>query len=137
MSLAVVRVAAEHPAAASSRWPHPSRNSPDEAITALRRTSPAGSNAVETLRRVQAIDPDNEAARERLGRVVAKYIDLADRALAAGDPAMAGVYLDSADGVETGTEAVALARERLPAAGERAATSRAPRSPHSPSHLTR
>ena len=90
----------------------------EDAIASLRLTSPAGDNAVEYLRRVQAMEPGNAAASAGLGRVVSRYVELADGALAGGDAARAEAFLERADSVEAGTEVVALARQRIAEAGD-------------------
>jgi tetratricopeptide (TPR) repeat protein len=78
-----------------------------------RLDSPTGSNAVEGYRSVLAIDPDNQAAREGLHRVVGRYLELANRSLVDGDLDRAAGYVVKAEGIGANNPALAELRAEL------------------------
>jgi uncharacterized caspase-like protein len=90
-------------------------------LAALRLTSPAGNNAVEKLRQVLSLEPDNVPARDGLAQVLSRYLELADNAASRGQFDSAESYIAKAQRVVPGTEATAPARERVRLARARAA----------------
>lgn len=93
-------------------------------VDALRLTGPEGNNALEKYRRVLDIDPGNAAARQGMQTIGWRYVDLAHTAMANGDLETAGRYLDRAEQIAPGEQAVVAARSELNArkqtsAGER------------------
>jgi hypothetical protein len=87
----------------------------DADIAALRLTSPRGRNAVDKYRQVLGLEAGNAKALAGLDSVVAKYIGLAEKS---SSRLRKKSYLDRADAVVPGSEAVEAARERLLADGE-------------------
>ena len=78
-----------------------------------RLDSPKGNNAVEGYRAVLALDPDNRAARAGLGRVVGRYLELANRSLADQGLDQAADYLAKAEEIEPDNRELADVRTRL------------------------
>ena len=87
--------------------------SADKALSASRLSSPAGDNAMEYLQAVLKLDADNVQARRGIGRVVSHYLKLAENAGEQGKWSNAKVYIDKADAIEPGAEAVLIARDKL------------------------
>lgn len=85
----------------------------ETALAATRLTSPAGDNAMEYLQAVLAIDAGNIKARQGIGRVVSRYIELAEAAVDGRQWDSASKYLAKAESIEPGTEAVTLMRRKL------------------------
>jgi len=79
----------------------------DEQMANLALTVPAGDNAYETYREVLALQPDNQAARDGIERVGARYADLANLAAAKGDLAKARHYAAKAEALAPEHPAVA------------------------------
>ena len=71
-------------------------------ISALRLTRPAGNNALERLRRVLELDPQNRSAHEALNEIADRYRGLTEGALQRGTPDDAQRYLDAAASVDPG-----------------------------------
>ncbi len=61
-----------------------------------RLTRPAGSNALERFEQVLALDPENARARDGMGRLVRRLLQLAQSALDEGDSARAARHLKHA-----------------------------------------
>jgi tetratricopeptide (TPR) repeat protein len=78
-----------------------------------RLTTPEGNNAAERYRAVISIEPDNQAAREGLIRVVSRYVALANGALARQDFQKAEEYLAKAEGIAPANAELASARARI------------------------
>lgn len=78
-----------------------------------RLTSPPGENAVEKLRAVLALDPDNADATRGLEEVVGRYVLWANAAMDRDDWDRARDYLARAETVSPHASDVALARARL------------------------
>ncbi|MBT6274161.1 MAG: formylglycine-generating enzyme family protein, partial [Chromatiales bacterium] len=104
----------------------------EEDLTALRLTSPTGRNAVEKYREVLDIQPGQARALAGLDDVVIRYIKLAT-----GTPTQAKVYLDRAEDVVPGSEAVSEARDRLLASAPSVAPEAPPVLPTSRTPTTR
>ena len=85
----------------------------DKALASSRLTSPAGDNAMEYLQAILKLDADNLQARRGIGRVVSRYLKLAENAGEQGKWGNAKVYIDKADAIEPGAEAVLMARDKL------------------------
>lgn len=85
----------------------------EQDIEADRLTSPENNNAVERLHKVLAIDPGNRAARDGLEKVVGRYIQLADNAIADRSTRRASTYLAKAEAVAPDGAGIADARARL------------------------
>ena len=88
-------------------------SSAEEDVRKNRLTTPPGNNAVERFRAVLRLDPSNDQALTGLGRVVGKYIQLANRAVAGGDLGRAGGYLAKAEGIGVESSELVAARARL------------------------
>ena len=67
-----------------------------EDYEALRLTTPPGENALEKLREILALDPENESAKQGLRLIVEKYMELAENAASGGEPDKAGRYIGRA-----------------------------------------
>jgi serine/threonine protein kinase len=85
----------------------------EQAIGATRLTSPKGNNAMEYLRAALEIDSNNLEARHGIGRVVSRYIELAEAAVSDKQWNLAKRYIGKAEMIEPGTEAVVLTKEKL------------------------
>ncbi|MCG3144024.1 MAG: hypothetical protein HONDAALG_01414 [Gammaproteobacteria bacterium] len=84
-------------------------------VAGLRLTTPRGSNAVEKYETVLALDPGNDAARQGLGAVSDRYVDLAGTALARGQLATARRYLELAQSIAPDNARVQTLRRELEA----------------------
>ncbi len=82
---------------------------------ALRLTSPEGNNAVERYREVLALDPNNQEAQEGLRSIVSRYLKLAATAQDLRQFEKARQYLQKAEGIRPGAEAIRRRREQLTA----------------------
>ncbi|TNF99393.1 MAG: hypothetical protein EP297_05665, partial [Gammaproteobacteria bacterium] len=85
----------------------------DKALAASRLSSPAGNNAMEYLQSVLKLDADNLRARQGIGRVQSRYLELAESAGKQGEWSKAEFYINKADAIEPGAEAVFVAKEKL------------------------
>jgi|GEM_PF-6026617 len=85
----------------------------DKALAASRLTSPAGDNAMEYLQAVLKLDADNLQAKRGIGRVVSHYLKLAENAGKQSKWSNANVYINKADAIEPGADAILIAREKL------------------------
>lgn len=101
-------------------------------LNARRLTRPAGNNAVERFRQVLSIQPDNEAARIGMERVVTAYVALARTALEQEDLAKAAAYLDRGARIGVQADEIARMRERLAQAELQAEAAAAVSSPPAP-----
>ena len=70
------------------------------ALAAQRLTSPPGDNAFERFRLVLRMEPKNKQARQGIADIAKKYIDYADKNLAAGDVGQFDQYLKRAADVD-------------------------------------
>jgi formylglycine-generating enzyme required for sulfatase activity len=82
----------------------------DADIAGLRLTSPKGRNAVEKYREVLGLEAESDQALAGLDSVVAKYIGLAEKS---ASHSRKKSYLERAEKVVPGSEAVEAARDRL------------------------
>ena len=69
----------------------------EEAIKALRMTTPAGNNAYEHYQSVLAIDPDNAEAQAGIEKMVDMYVYFAEKAITENQLNTARVYLQRAE----------------------------------------
>ncbi len=82
-------------------------------LQALRLTSPAGNNAVEKIREVLRLEPENREARILRSRVVEHYLKLAEGAAEQDQFARARGYLRRAQTVEPDAEAIEVTRDKV------------------------
>lgn len=82
-------------------------------LRADRLVRPPGDNALEKLRNVQRLEPDNWEAGRGLERIVERKVQLAGRAAESGDLAGARVHLDEAASIDPTHPGIAAARTRL------------------------
>ncbi len=82
-------------------------------IHRLHLSTPPGDNALEKYRQVLALDPDNQAARKGVGKIVKTYGELAKRATKAKDYDRAEQFLDQASAIAPKSKQLKKARERL------------------------
>jgi uncharacterized caspase-like protein len=108
-------------------------NAADVDVAGYRLTSPKGSNAVEKYREVLGLDADNADALAGLNGVVGKYIGMARNT---SSRSKKNTYLDRAEKVMPGTDAVRRARALARAAPANATTSRSASMPRRPSATT-
>ncbi|MEZ4356228.1 MAG: serine/threonine-protein kinase [Myxococcota bacterium] len=107
--VAPVVAPAEAPAKVAPAAPAPRRVSAQDRIRIIgllnnarlalgdnRLMAPAGDNAYDRYRKVLDLDPGNDKARAGLREVAARYVQLAEGAIAKGDPAQARDFLDRA-----------------------------------------
>ena len=92
--------------------------SAQESLSALRLTTPEENNAFEQFSEVLGLEPDNVEAKSGLAQIANKYIGLARRAAKRGELDKAKVYLDRAETVTPGNEAIAYARDEIEALAE-------------------
>ncbi len=85
----------------------------DTDIEALRLTTPPGNNAFEKYNAVLSLEPQNEAAREGIDRVVNNYLQLAQSAAETGDIETARRYVSRAAAIRPDHPAVQSATARL------------------------
>jgi len=71
-------------------------------LSAQRLTTPPGSNALERFQTALKLDPKNKAAKQGVADVAKKYLELADKNLAAGDAAQFAQFIDRATEVAKG-----------------------------------
>ncbi len=85
-------------------------------LAAQRLTSPPRNNAFERFSVALRIDPKSKTAKQGVVDTARAYLDMADKAWAAGDPAMFAGYLDKAvevgGSIAEGAESVAAAASR-------------------------
>jgi tetratricopeptide (TPR) repeat protein len=81
----------------------------DADIAALRLTSPAGRNALERLREISSLDPDNADAQQRITAIVKRYLKLALQRSRSGDYAAALRFVAKAEGIDTRGEQAEIA----------------------------
>jgi Tfp pilus assembly protein PilF len=79
----------------------------------LRLTTPPGNNAFEKYNAVLSLEPQNEAAREGIDRVVNNYLQLAQSAAETGDIETARRYVSRAAAIRPDHPAVQSATARL------------------------
>lgn len=84
-----------------------------EDIDALRLSSPEGANALEKLKQVLVLQPNNSEATRGITSISNKYIDLADGAMSRQQLSVAKRYLDLAQSVDPNNPATKDARARL------------------------
>ncbi|MGQ0657486.1 MAG: protein kinase domain-containing protein [Chromatiales bacterium] len=84
-------------------------------VDAFRLITPKGNSALEKYQRVLQVDPENQAARDGMRTISWRYVDLAHGAMKRGQLDEAGRYLDRAEWVAPGGQAVAKARTELDA----------------------
>lgn len=87
-------------------------------LSALRLTSPKGSNAAEKYRQVLTLDAGNTDAQQGLARIVEKYVTLCDEAISTLSFDRADEYLDSAAQFNLKSDQIAAARRRVTIARE-------------------
>ncbi len=85
----------------------------DTDIEALRLTTPPGNNAFEKYNAVLSLEPQNEATREGIDRVVNNYLQLAQSAAETGDIETARRYVSRAAAIRPDHPAVQSATARL------------------------
>ena len=89
---------------------------PSKRRPSFQRPSPPGRNALERLREVQTLDPGNSEVARALGRIEASYLELVDRAIAAGKFALAETFATRLANITPDSEASLEARKRIEAA---------------------
>jgi tetratricopeptide (TPR) repeat protein len=85
----------------------------EEALADLRLTTPASNSAMFYFQQVLSLDPENEAARDGIRRIVQRYVALSDSAAASGSRAQAVMYLERASSISPNDPDVIAARARL------------------------
>ena len=85
----------------------------DAALEDLRLTTPEDDSAMYYYQQVLSIDPENEAAEDGIRNIVAKYIEMAEDAAAAGRMTQANSYIDRAGNVSPNDPELIAARARL------------------------
>jgi tetratricopeptide (TPR) repeat protein len=85
----------------------------EEALGDLRLTTPPSNSAMFYFQQVLSLDPENEAARDGIRRIVQRYVSLSDSAAAAGSRAQAVMYLERASSISPNDPDVIAARARL------------------------
>ena len=88
-------------------------------LNELRLTTPAGNNALEKFREVQALDPGNTDALNGIDRIVDEYIQLMDRAIDNKNLPSAHNYFNKGYRVNPEHSGLVSARQRLDAATEK------------------
>ncbi|MEA3413724.1 MAG: SUMF1/EgtB/PvdO family nonheme iron enzyme [Pseudomonadota bacterium] len=83
------------------------------AFEARRLTSPSDDNALLYYRKVLELDPDHEGANRGIERVHERYLSWAQNAVSNREYGNAERYLERADTVDPGTEAVKSLRNRM------------------------
>ena len=97
----------------------------ESALAADKMTTPEGDNAHERYKAVLRLDRENNDAREGLARIVAKYLEWADKALARSELDTAVSHLNKADAVLPGDVRIQRAMERVESQRAEAAKSTA------------
>ena len=82
-------------------------------LTALRLTTPAGHNALETYQQVLDTGPQNQQAIKGLERIVAAYLRLAKNSVNVGKSDQAAQYLETAESVLPGSASIRNAKAWL------------------------
>jgi hypothetical protein len=85
----------------------------NEDIDALRLSSPEGQNAMEKLKQVLKLQPDNADAARAITSISSKYIDLAAGAMSRQQLTVAKRYIDLAQAIDPNNPAMPAARARL------------------------
>ncbi|MGF1614847.1 MAG: bifunctional serine/threonine-protein kinase/formylglycine-generating enzyme family protein [Gammaproteobacteria bacterium] len=85
----------------------------ERAFSAIRLTTPVGDNAFEYYQSVLALEPEHPEAQHGLQRIVARYVELADRALKEDNFDQAEAYVGRAEGILPEEAVLTRARERL------------------------
>ncbi len=85
----------------------------EEAIKALRMTTPAGDNAYEHYQAVLAVDPDNAKAHAGIQKMVDTYVYLIEKAIAEDELDKARVYLQRAENIKPGSPKLRNLRAEL------------------------
>ncbi|HNP25218.1 MAG TPA: hypothetical protein PKM20_00625 [Nitrosomonas sp.] len=85
----------------------------EEAIKALRMTTPAGDNAYEHYQAVLAVDPDNAKAHAGMQKMVDMYVYLIEKAVAEDELDKARVYLQRAENIKPGSPKLRNLRAEL------------------------
>ncbi len=85
----------------------------NQALDALRLTSPRGNNALEYYQAVMAMEPEHREALQGLERVVARYATLADKAMDESRLDTAAYLLGRAAGILPEAEVLKEAQRRL------------------------
>lgn len=88
----------------------------EAALADNRLQSPKGDNAYEKYRGVLALDPDNKAAERGLATVAARYLQLANGALARGQTERARDFVSRAAAIDSGVSGLEQARAKVDAA---------------------
>jgi formylglycine-generating enzyme required for sulfatase activity len=88
------------------------------ALARLRLTLPKGESAYDYYQQVLDLEPGNARAEAGIDALVGRYVALARRAAERGELDRARRYLDRADGIRSGSDAVLSAREALAAREE-------------------
>jgi len=82
-------------------------------FAALRLTQPENDNALQDYRQVLELDPENEEARQGIGRIADQLVELARRDTAANDLQRAESYLDEAAAIAPAAPNLQFARSEL------------------------
>ncbi|PTN12411.1 hypothetical protein [Nitrosomonas aestuarii] len=85
----------------------------EEAIKALRMTTPAGDNAYEHYQAVLAIDPNNAKAHAGIEKMVDIYVYFVEKAIAEDELNNARVYLQRAENIKPGSSKLKSLRAEL------------------------
>ena len=85
----------------------------DEQRAAGKVLTPPGDNALNSLRTILSLDPDNQLARKSIRKIFVNLLSKADRNLRAGDLAAAQIQLDYAETITPNDSELALMRIAL------------------------